>query len=87
MIYYIIGFFVISLCITAWSLWTAPLMPDDYDLKPEDIWPLDERSTELSNDDYKIFKEHLDNPKEPNAKIKEEAKLYKDANKEDKKRI
>ena len=80
-LYYIIGFFVISLCITAWSLWTAPLMPDDYDLKPEDIWPLDERGSDLSEDDYTILKEHLDNPQEPNDKLKEAAKKYKDGKK------
>tara|TARA_B100000780_G_C20843167_1_gene335080 strand:- start:433 stop:600 length:168 start_codon:yes stop_codon:yes gene_type:complete len=39
----ILGVVVISLGITVWSLLTAPLMPDDYGLKPEDIWPLDER--------------------------------------------
>ena len=39
----ILGLVIVSLCITIWSIWTAPLMPDDYDIKPEDIWPLDER--------------------------------------------
>ena len=33
------GIFVVGLCITIWSIWTAPLMPDDYGLKEEDIWP------------------------------------------------
>jgi len=80
-IYYMIGFFVISLVIVIWVLYTAEVMPDDYDLKPDDIWPLDQKPTVLSEDDYKIFKEHLDNPKEPNAKLKEAAKLYKDGKK------
>jgi|TARA_B100000780_G_scaffold61220_1_gene39427 hypothetical protein len=39
----ILGVIVISLGITVWSILTAPLMPDDYGIKPEDIWPLDER--------------------------------------------
>ena len=26
----------------AYEIWTAPLMPDDYDLKEEDIWPVNE---------------------------------------------
>ena len=39
----ILGVVVISLGITVWSILTAPLMPDDYGIKPEDIWPLDER--------------------------------------------
>jgi uncharacterized protein (DUF1778 family) len=56
-------------------------MPDDYDLKPEDIWPLDERGSDLSEDDYTILKEHLDNPQEPNDKLKEAAKKYKDGKK------
>ena len=68
----ILGVYVISIVLIAWSLYTAPTMPDDYDLRPEDIWPLDERPTILSKRD---------------SKIKEEAKLYKDANKEDKKGI
>ena len=80
-IYYMLGFFVICLVITIWSFSIAESMPDDYDLRPDDIWPPDQKPTVLSEDDYKIFKEHLDNPKEPNAKLKEAAKLYKDGKK------
>jgi len=76
-----ICFFVISLVIVIWALCTAEVMPDDYDLKPEDIWPLDQKPIALSEDDYRIFKEHLDNPQEPNDKLKEAAKLYKDGKK------
>jgi hypothetical protein len=79
-IYYIIGFFVIAIGITIWSVYTAELMPDDYDIKPEDVWPLDERPTMLSENDYKIVEEHLNNPKEPNIKLKDAAKKYKEAN-------
>ena len=74
--YYIIVFFVIGLCLTLWVLNTSPLMHDDYDLKPEDIWPLDQRPVRLSDDDYKILNEHLDNPQEANSKLKEAAKNY-----------
>ncbi len=37
------AFFILSWCWIAYEIWTAPLMPDDFDLKEEDIWPLDER--------------------------------------------
>jgi hypothetical protein len=36
-------FFILSWCWIAYEIWTAPLMPDDFELKDEDIWPLDER--------------------------------------------
>jgi len=77
-IYCIIGFFVIGLCITIFSIYTAPLMPDDYDLRPEDIWPLDQRPNILSDDDCKILRESLDNPQDPNDKLKNAVKKYKD---------
>jgi hypothetical protein len=80
-IYYVVGFFVISLGITIWSLCTAEVMPDDYDLRREDIWPLDQKPTMLSDDDHKILKESLDNPQEPNTKLKEAVKKYKDGKK------
>ena len=35
--------FVIVWGIIIWELCNAPLMPDDFELKEEDIWPLDER--------------------------------------------
>ena len=37
------AFFILSWCWIAYEIWRAPLMPDDFDLKEEDIWPLDER--------------------------------------------
>ena len=42
---WIIGI-VIFVAIWVWLTYeviNAPLMPDDFDLKEEDIWPLDER--------------------------------------------
>ena len=36
------AFFILSWCWLAYEIWTAPLMPEDFDLKEEDIWPLDE---------------------------------------------
>tara|TARA_R100000541_G_scaffold38121_1_gene45942 strand:- start:1057 stop:1230 length:174 start_codon:yes stop_codon:yes gene_type:complete len=39
----IICIVVISLVWICWEIYNAPLMPDDYDLKEEDIWPLDQR--------------------------------------------
>jgi|TARA_R110000823_G_scaffold188777_1_gene320731 hypothetical protein len=44
------GIFVVGLCITIWSIWTAPLMPDDYGLKEEDIWPGDEMPNKEEQD-------------------------------------
>ena len=38
----IICIIVISFVCIGWSLYTAPLMPDNYDLREEDIWPADE---------------------------------------------
>ena len=51
----ILGLFVISLCITIWSIWTAPLMPDDYGLKEEDIWPGDEMPDLLDDEEAESF--------------------------------
>ena len=36
------AFFILSWCWIAYEIWTAPLMPDDFELKDEDIWPADE---------------------------------------------
>ena len=35
----IICIIAISIVWICWELYKAPLMPDDYDLKEEDIWP------------------------------------------------
>jgi len=35
-------FFILSWCWIAYEIWKAPLMPDDFELKDEDIWPADE---------------------------------------------
>ena len=44
MIWKVIGVaFIANLAFIGWLLYTAPLMPDDFELKEEDIWPLDER--------------------------------------------
>ena len=37
------AFFILSWCWIAYEIWTAPLMPDDFELKEKDIWPLDQR--------------------------------------------
>ena len=43
MIWKVLGIlFIVNAAFIGWSLYTAPLMPDDYDLKEEDIWPADE---------------------------------------------
>jgi hypothetical protein len=34
--------FIVNAVFIGWALYTAPLMPDDYDLKEEDIWPAEE---------------------------------------------
>tara|TARA_R100000544_G_C2219573_1_gene56639 strand:- start:145 stop:318 length:174 start_codon:yes stop_codon:yes gene_type:complete len=35
--------FVITWVWITYEICTAPIMPDDFELKEEDIWPLDER--------------------------------------------
>ena len=40
-----IGLYVICQCILVWAVYTAPLMPDDYDIKEKDIWLVNERPT------------------------------------------
>jgi hypothetical protein len=70
------GIFIASVFLMVLSLYSAELMHDDYDLKPEDIWPLDQRPMRLSDDDYNTLNEHLDNPPEANSKLKEAAKKY-----------
>jgi hypothetical protein len=37
-----IGLYVICQCILVWAVYTAPLMPDDYDIKEKDIWLVNE---------------------------------------------
>jgi hypothetical protein len=45
MIWKVLGIlFIVNVAFIGWSLYTAPLMPDDYDLKEEDIWHVDEWS-------------------------------------------
>jgi hypothetical protein len=36
-------FWVVGMAWIAYEVYTAPLMPDDFDLKEEDIWPMEER--------------------------------------------
>jgi len=43
------AFFVLSWCWIAYEIWTAPLMPSDFDLKDEDIWPLDSNEEEYDS--------------------------------------
>ncbi len=41
--WWIIGIvFAVSWILIIWSLYTAPMMPDNYDLREEDIWPAEE---------------------------------------------
>ena len=105
-IYFMIGFFIISLCLSIWSICTAEVMPDDYDLREEDIWPADEwpdllddeesegfdedhaldlvlndMVKDFTDDDIAAIIDKNENPTEPNDKLKEAAKLYKDEEK------
>ena len=41
----------------AYEIWTAPLMPDDYDLREEDIWPADEWPDPLDDEEDESFDE------------------------------
>ena len=45
--------FVIVWGIIIWEICSAPLMPDDFELKEEDIWPLDERPNTEEDADKK----------------------------------
>lgn len=45
-------FFILSWCWIAYEIWTAPLMPDDFELKDEDIWPVDEWPDLLEEEEY-----------------------------------
>tara|TARA_R110002073_G_scaffold183174_1_gene341338 strand:+ start:212 stop:409 length:198 start_codon:yes stop_codon:yes gene_type:complete len=57
MIWKVLGIlFIVGMAITAWALYTAPLMPNDYDLRDEDIWP----AGNLSNLDDKTLNELVD---------------------------
>ena len=58
MIWKVIGVaFIANLAFIGWSLYTAPLMPDDYDLKEEDIWPADEWPDPLDDEEDESFDE------------------------------
>jgi hypothetical protein len=46
------AFFILSWCWIAYEIWTAPLMPDDFDLKEEDIWPVEEWPDLLEEEEY-----------------------------------
>ena len=59
MIWKVLGIlFIVNAAFIGWSLYTAPLMPDDYDLKEEDIWPADEWSNieedEIIDEDHAL---------------------------------
>ena len=41
----------------AYEIWTAPLMPDDYDLREEDIWPVNEWPDPLDDKEHESFDE------------------------------
>jgi hypothetical protein len=57
MIWKVLGIlFIVNAAFVGWLLYTAPLMPDDYDLKEEDIWP----AGNLSNLDDKTLNELVD---------------------------
>jgi hypothetical protein len=76
MIWKVIGIaFIVNAAFIGWALYSAPLMPDDYDLKEEDIWPADEWPDN-------IYDEEDEDCPEPNDSLKEAAKNFKNANKE-----
>tara|TARA_R100000935_G_C2780006_1_gene141299 strand:+ start:622 stop:789 length:168 start_codon:yes stop_codon:yes gene_type:complete len=39
----LLGIFVISQCVVIWGMVTAPTMPDDFEIKEKDIWPLNQQ--------------------------------------------
>jgi len=39
----VIGLYVICQVFLVWAVYTAPLMPDDYDIKEKDVWPINEK--------------------------------------------
>ena len=58
MIWKVIGVaFIANLAFIGWLLYTAPLMPDDFELKDEDIWPADEWPDPLDDEEDESFDE------------------------------
>tara|TARA_Y100000389_G_scaffold98622_1_gene95290 strand:- start:2925 stop:3143 length:219 start_codon:yes stop_codon:yes gene_type:complete len=63
----LVAFFIITGCWIAYAIWTAPLMPDDFDLKEEDIWPADEWP-DLLEEEYNVAVDrHKPEDKEKNG--------------------
>ena len=86
MIWKVLGIlYIVNVAFIVWSLYTAPLMPDDYGLNEEDIWPADEWPDLLDDEEDESFDEDrvldLDN-KTLNELVDEQY-----ANKEDKRGI
>ena len=58
MIWEILGIlYIVGVAFVVWSLYTAPLMPDDYSLNEEDIWPADEWPDLLDDEEDESFDE------------------------------
>ena len=96
MVYLILGIFVIIQCLLALSLYKFPPMTfNNFDLEPEDIWPLNGEPEDIpthtgpgfSDEDEKILSKHIKKNKKANAKLKAAAKTYRDATKQNSKGI
>jgi len=70
-----------------YEFYRAPLIPDDYDEDHALDLVINDMVKDFTEDDIEAIIEANENPQEPNTKLKEAAKLYKDANKEDKRGI
>ena len=56
MIWKVLGIlYIVNVAFIVWSLYTAPLMPDDYGLNEEDIWPADEWPDLLDDEEDESF--------------------------------
>tara|TARA_R100001369_G_scaffold92428_1_gene137489 strand:+ start:4214 stop:4468 length:255 start_codon:yes stop_codon:yes gene_type:complete len=52
----VIAVFLIIWILIGYSIITAPLMPDDYEIKSKDIWPLDQQPKRERDPELKIKK-------------------------------
>jgi len=85
MVYLILGIFVIiQLLITFAFYKTNHVTSINFNIKPEDLWPINGEDDAMTNTgpdftkaDIEILSHHINSKKEANAKLKAAAKSYK----------
>jgi len=89
MIYLVLCIFVIIQCLIAWALYKTPPTAVNFDIEPEDLWPLNGEPEDIathtgpgfSEEDERVLLKHIKKKKKSTAKSKSAAKTYKDATK------